>query len=592
MDLKTHRNTLLLVRQIFDRKASTVPCIETIPQKPSCPSMAPVLQPFPRTSPEEQGISSAYLARFIDELNRDETLDPHGIMILRNGAVIAEGAFGSYDQSLWHMIFSGSKSITALAVGMLIDEGKLSLDDKIVKIFENDINMITLLTHKDMTVRHLLTMTSGIVFNEAGAVTETDWVKCFLESAVRNEPGKKFEYNSMNSYMLSAIVRKVSGRGLMSYLKERLWDPLGIRDVFWETCPGGIEKGGWGLYIRPEDIAKIGQLVLQQGLWNGRRLVSSAWIKEACSFQTETPKRLGGFNYGYHVWVGREQNVFLFNGMFGQNLLGFPDTGILLVSNAGNNELFQQGNFFSLVEKYFPADYRPANSLPEDPEAYGRLKVLTDSLRRSFPVRPSPERPLYIKSEKLTSLPDLCASLAGRTYIADEQQAPAVGLLPLIIQTVQNNYTKGLKSLAFSFEDGIFTLTVTETDAVYRLPIGFGAPETADLDFHGEPYKTGITGTFTTDEDDRLVLKLRVSFLETPNSRILKIFFYDGWIITKWLESPGKNYLGEALASIAHEVKLGPLLNTIMGKADTDFIEHKIGGAFEPEVICRLAGAK
>ena len=588
MDLRTHRSTLLLVRQLFDAKSRTVPRIETIPQKPACPDPSPTAQPFPRVPPEACGISSDYIARFINDLKNDRTLDPHGIMILRSGSVIAEGAFGVYDQSLWHVTFSECKSITGLAVGMLIDEGKLSLDDKVVKIFEKRMPMFSLLTHKDMTVRHLLTMSSGIVFNEAGSVTETDWVRCFLESSVRVEPGRKFEYNSMNTYMLSAIVRQVSGQGLMEYLEDRLWKPLGIKDVFWETCPEGIEKGGWGMYIKPEDIAKIGQLVLQKGVWNGHRLVSENWIKEACSFQIETPVSLGNYNYGYQIWVGRKQNVFLFNGMFGQNVIGFPDTGILIISNAGNCELFQQSNFFVLLDKYFSVDFRPGDPLPEDPQAYGRLTALLDSLHAPLPVRPSRQHPIHTKDKILTSLEDLFDKLDGKIYTADTAQASAVGLLPLMTQAVQNNYTKGLKCLGFSVEDGVLTLTITETDEIHRLPIGFAEPQKTDLNFHGEPQKVCVTGEFTTDEDDNLVLKLRISFLEIANARLIKIFFRDDRVITKWLESPGKQYLSDGLSAIGSEVKLGPLLNTILGKADTDFIFYKINNVFEPEVTCCL----
>jgi len=590
MDIRTHRNTLLLVRQIFDGKSSTVPCIRTPAQKPPCSEGATVAQSFPRTSPENKGVASDYLTRFIRDLRNDETLDMHGIMILRNGSVIAEGSFGGYDQNVWHITHSACKSVTALAVGMLIDEGKLSLEDRVVRIFEKRTDMIALLRHKDLTVRHLLNMSSGIVFNEAGAVTETDWVKCFLESSVRGESGRRFEYNSMNTYMLSAIVSQVSGQSLMSYLKDRLWEPLGIKDVFWETCPEGIEKGGWGMYIRPEDIAKIGQLVLQKGIWNGHHLVSEDWIKEASSFQIATPENLGSYNYGYQMWVGRHQNVFLFNGMFGQNVLGFPDTGILIVSNAGNNELFQKSNFYKWVEQYFPRDYRPEDFLPENPEEFKKLQALFFSLRESMPVTPGPGHPLYLKDKAVTSLEELCGSLAGKIYIPDEGKARAVGLLPMIVQVVQNNYTTGLKSMEFALENGIFTLIVMESDEIHRLPIGFGTPEKADLNFHGEPYKVAVSGAFTTDEDDRLVLKLRISFLEIANARVLKIFFDGDVIVTKWLESPDQKYLSDVLAAISNEVKLGPLLNTILGKADSDYIDYKINCAFAPEVTCTVVG--
>ena len=182
---------------------------------------------------------------------------------------------------------------------MLIDEGKLSLNDKIVDIFADRLNKLNKFTHRNITVRHLLTMTSGIVFNVAGSVTENNWVKCFFESFLVSEPGKHFNYNSMNTYMLSAIVKTVSGHGLCEYLRPRLFEPLGIRNFYWEKCPMGIEKGGWGMYILPEDMLKIGQLLLNGGVWNGKRLISQEWIDAATSAQAAAPKSIGDFNYGY-----------------------------------------------------------------------------------------------------------------------------------------------------------------------------------------------------------------------------------------------------------------------------------------------------
>ncbi|HBP38354.1 MAG TPA: hypothetical protein DD640_06380 [Clostridiales bacterium] len=588
MDLKTHRSALSLLNQIADRKNSTVPRVETPPQKPPCRCDAPMLQPFPRTSPEAQGIPSAHIAGFLRDLNDLESLDLHSIMILRHGAVIAETGICAYDQRVWHITHSQCKSITGLAIGMLIDEGKLSLDDKVVKIFEDRAAVISLLTHKNITVRHLLTMTSGVVFNEAGAVTETDWVKCFLESAVRTEPGKKFTYNSMNTYMLSAIVRQVSGQGLMAYLEDRLWKPLGITEIFWETCPQGIEKGGWGLYIRPEDIAKIGQLVLQKGLWAGQQLVSVRWAEEAASVQMETPTYLGDYHYGYQIWVGRRRKSFLFNGMFGQNVLGLPDIGVLVVTTAGNSELFQQNGFYSLVDRYFPDDLRQQRPLSEDPDAHRQLQALQNRLQQSAFVGKGSWSARYTAGINTLDPTALCSELDGRTYLADSEESAAVGLLPLMAQVIQNNYTRGFMSLTFAGSEDDFYLTLTENDASYRLPVGFSVPKHTDLDFHGEIYKVGVTGKFAADEDGSLVLVLRISFLEIANSRILKIFFHGDAILIRWLESPGRQFLIEGLVMLKNEIKSYPFIAAMLSRLDQDLIGYKIRRALEPETTARL----
>jgi CubicO group peptidase (beta-lactamase class C family) len=352
MDLVTDSRALMMVRQLLDNTSATRAVFEQKPQKPAFTPSA-IQKAFERVSPESQGVDSTRVADFLNAMRDDPTLDMHGVVILRNGKVLAEATFGAYDQSGGHITHSECKSITGLAVGILIGEGKLSLDDRIADIFGPRMNRINRLTHRNITIRHLLTMTSGVTFNEAGSVTETDWVKCFLESAVLKEPGTSFNYNSMNTYMLACAIRQITGEGLTTYLTPRLFRPLGIENFFWEKCPMGNEKGGWGLYILPEDIAKIGQMVLDGGRFEDRQIVPEDWIKEATRAQVETPKSLGDYNYGYQIWVGRNERSFLFNGMFGQNVLGFFDSGVLLVSNAGNNELFQQSSYYSLATGCF-----------------------------------------------------------------------------------------------------------------------------------------------------------------------------------------------------------------------------------------------
>ncbi len=126
----------------------------------------------------------------------------------------------------------------------------------------------------------------------------------FLEAGLSGTPGKDFEYNNMNTYMLSAIVTELTGETLMEYLRPRLWEPLGIARIFWETCPMGITKGGWGLFLRPEDAAKLGMLYLQKGSWNGRQLVPAEWVKASCQPSAQAPEVMSTHGYGYQLWMG------------------------------------------------------------------------------------------------------------------------------------------------------------------------------------------------------------------------------------------------------------------------------------------------
>ncbi len=575
MDILVQKNALKLIRQIVNRAVATQPIIPFRPQKAAFPSGAVIEQPFPRKAPEAEGISSSHILSFLTELRDDSTLDMHGIMILRNGSVIAESAFGAYKLDTWHITHSMCKSITGLAVGMLIDEGRLSLDDRIVKIFDKKAPPLAAIMQKNLTVSHLLTMTSGAVFNEAGSVTEEDWVKGFLESTLKSEPGHTFSYNSMNSYMLSAIIKQITGQGLAEYLGERLFGPLGIKNFFWEKCPNGIEKGGWGLYICPEDMAKIGQLVLQRGLWNGKRLISEKWISESTAAKVKTPDTLGDFDYGYHIWTGRKQNSFLFNGMFGQNVIGFPDSGILIVSNAGNDEMFQQSSYFNLLNKYFGPDVSFSSVLPADKQAHKRL--LRFAHERGLPAQ-NPIAAVFKRNRNLKQ----CMELSGKAYVLDNLKSRGIGFLPVIAQAVQNNFTSGLKGISFSLENRTLIIKIDEENASFSLPVGFSEPEYATADIYGEPYIIGTTGRFAENEDGDTVLKLRFSFIEIANSREIKLIFRGDKIKVFCSETPGVPYLRLILSSIEKNFTNSRIFGSVISKVDPDYLEYKIGRVMEP----------
>ncbi|NCB50537.1 MAG: class C beta-lactamase-related serine hydrolase [Clostridia bacterium] len=578
MDLQVINSSISLVRHIFDSRESTVSRIETVPDKPAFAD-APIESPFPRATPESKGIPSGVIADYFRRLSEKKELDMHSVTVIKDGAVVAETDFGAYDRRVWHITYSACKSVTGLAIGMLVDEGKLSLGDKVVRLLEDHAPKLALLTMKDLTVRHLLTMTSGVAFNEAGAVTETDWVRGFLESTILGEPGTKFNYNSMNTYMLSAIVREISGKGLSDFLRPRLWEPLGITEVFWEKCPKGIEKGGWGLYIRQEDFAKIGQLILQQGKWNGKKLISEEWVEAATRAQIETPGSYGGYNYGFQIWVGRKNRSFLFNGMFGQNIMGYKDSGIIVASNAGVDEMFQSSEFYPITNSFFGREF--SGCLPEDGRARDELLALLNSFDAK--TRTTPEkRGLFQRRE--SPLPEQCGLLAGKVYDVNSPNRVSVGLLPLAMQALQNVYTKGVVSFSFSMEKDRFFMTVDEADESYKLPIGFAAPEYTELDFHGEPHKVGVTGRFAEDEDGRLVLICRVSFIESAGARHIKLYFEPGLstLEARFKETPGRPFLENGLDMLTEEIKVHPVISNLLGRASQDYINYKLSTAFEP----------
>lgn len=582
MDLAAMNHTVSLLYRVFDSRHSTVPIIETPPQKPPF-RRSPINQPFERATPESQNVSSERILSFIKELVSDKTLNMHNLMILRNGKVICETSFGAQDLRYWKYAFSACKSVTALAVGILVDNGKLRLDDRVVDFFPDDTSAIGRLKMKDLTVSDLLTMASTVKFNEAKCMTETDWVKSFLSSGTRGDIGKTFNYNSLNTYMLSAILRKASGEGLSEFLEKRLFRPLGITGVFWEKCPKGIEKGGWGFYIRPEDFAKLGQLVLSNGMWNGRQLVSADWIRRAASAHMQPPESYGDFNYGYQIWVGKKHDSFLFNGMFGQNVLGFRANGVLLVTNAGNDETFQQSNYFSVANRYFAdlTDDCPDNATEAYRELKNYLKRLKDGAQAGHPHHWW----LKLSSGKAPALPDECAVISRRAFTAKDARAESVGLLPVVLQVVQNNYTKGFRSFCFDIEDNCFFVEYRESDEVYRFAVGFDKAAVTELSFHGEPYVVGVRGRFSADEDGREVLILKIDFLETPCTRTVKLFYGGDNPELRQSEQPGKNFVMKYMATVKEEEsEKHPLLASALAKLDADLLDYKVERTFEPSV--------
>lgn len=302
---------------------------------------ANVAADLPRSAPEAQGISSAGLSRLIDALEKNDHL--HSIMIVRHGKVVAEGWWSPYKANEPHMLYSLSKSFTSTAIGMLIAEGKISLDDQIQKFFPDDVPANPTNNQKEMRIRDLLCMSTGHhpdVVDKMTYAGDVPLVKQFLSAPVEHKPGTLFYYNTPGSFMLSAIVQKVTGEKVVDYLKPRLFDPLGIKYPDWESSPQGINMGGFGLNVITEDIAKFGQLYLQRGEWNGQRLLPAAWVDLATSKQASNgsnPYSDWDQGYGYQFWRCRP-GFYRGDGAFGQYCIVMPqyDTVVAITSGTGD----------------------------------------------------------------------------------------------------------------------------------------------------------------------------------------------------------------------------------------------------------------
>ena len=570
MNLTTASRTFQLLTRILDVRTPTEPFLPAEAEKPPIPP-GNISQPFPRVTPESQGISSRHVQSFLEELGRDRELYSQSVMILRSGRVVCEAAYGAQDLRTAKYTFSACKSVVSLAIGLLADDGALSVRDQAADFFEDPGSAALHRRLKGMTVEDLLTMRSGVPFTEAEALTETDWVRRFLSAGPKGEPGTEFAYNSLNTYMLSAIVRRVTGKSLSGFLRERLFTPMGITDFHWETCPRGIEKGGWGLYIKPEDLAKLGQLVMDGGLWQGERLLSRDYIAAAATAHAKTPEEIGDFDYGYQIWVCRREDTFLFNGMLGQNVLGFRDNGILVVSHAGADTDFQESRYFEIVSRYFGGQF-PAE-LPADENAQAGL---ADTVRNLSAYSREPE-----------AMDGRAQSFLNRSFRAQEGPAAPAGLLPLALQALYNCYSAGFDSVAVSVKGGSPELIYRERDALYRLPVGLGRPEVTELAFRGNVFRVAALGRFTHDEEERPVFYIKLDFLETPCVRILKLVLDGDRLLLRQTETPGVPYVTGKLCQAAQSPLYRPLLMVAAGSAEEDFLRYKTLQVLSPEIVCR-----
>jgi CubicO group peptidase (beta-lactamase class C family) len=336
-------------------------------------------EPLPRSSPEAQGVSSSGLLAFVDALDKVDVMN--SVMVVRHGHVVAEGWWAPYDAQSPHQLFSLSKSFTSTAVGLAIAEGKLSVDDEVLKFFPDDAPKEPSNNLKSMRVSDLLRMSTG---HQAEPARKSDepWTKTFLAQPVPFKPGTHFLYNTSATYMLSAIVQTITGQTVLEYLKPRLFEPLGIESPTWEAGPQGISAGGFGLNVRTEDIAKFGQLYLQKGRWNGRQLVPPEWVEAATARQTSNgsnPKSDWDQGYGYQFWRCTH-NAYRGDGAFGQYCVVMPEQDAVLVITSGVKDM--QAVLNLAWQHLLPAV--KASPLPTDDRA---AKTLGERLR-GLTVRP------------------------------------------------------------------------------------------------------------------------------------------------------------------------------------------------------------
>lgn len=362
---------------------------------------------LPRSTPEEQGVSSAVLHDLVEALDASPE-ELHSLMVLRHGQVIAEGAWSPYETGERHLLFSLSKSFTSVAAGLAVADGKLSPDDRVVDLLADELPGQVGDNLAAMTVRHLLTMSTGHLVDTILHVRGqgSGWVRDLLALPVEAAPGSTFVYNTGATYLLSAILQRRTGETVHDYLKPRLFEPLGITDTSWETSPEGITAGGFGLSMPTEGVARFGRLLLQGGRWDGVQLVPADWLAEATSAQISTEAKEDPdwrYGYGFQFWRGAHDS-YRADGAFGQYCLVLPAQDTVFVATAAARDLQA---ILDIVWANLLPGLKSADPLPADPasvaqlaERLGRLRIpppagsgpaRTDLTGRSYAVELDPE---------------------------------------------------------------------------------------------------------------------------------------------------------------------------------------------------------
>jgi len=441
-----------------------------------------------KASPEEMGISSRDILDFVEALEAAQPDAIHSVMLRRHGKIVAEGWWAPYNPESPHLLWSLSKSFTATAIGLAQDEGLLSIDDLVISFFPEDVPEEPSENLKAMRISDLLRMNTGQVQQPSFRNMQSDnWVQAFLAHPVDFKPGTHFQYNSMATYMCSAILQKVSGTTTLDFLTPRLFEPLGITNPTWETDPKGINVGGWGLSVRTEDISKLGQLYLQKGRWEGKQLLSEAWVEAATGKQTSNgsnPESDWDQGYGYQFWQCRH-NAYRGDGAFGQYCLVMPEQDVVLAITSGSDDM--PGILNVVWEKLLPA--MQEGSLPPDETGVEQLNKKLQNLSIST-----------VAGDPTSSV---ASEISGRTY------------------TLEPN-ARSIKHITFDFKTPVPRISmVIEQDTVV-LKAGYQKTETGELPNPSlVSNKVAVSGAWVSPD----TYEVKLIYYETPQSVLYRFNF-------------------------------------------------------------------
>lgn len=499
-------------------------------------------------TPEEVGVSSKEVQAFIDhcmELNKEL----HSLYIIRHGKIACEAYREPLGREHKHMMYSVSKSFTSCAIGFAINEGYFTVDTRVIDIFpelrkENKPDEYL----EEMTVEDLLTMRSGKEVSVFLDRTSETWLEDIMNSRWISEPGTEFLYISENMYVLCAIIHKLCGVSVMEFLKPRLFEPLGIENASWETCPKGIETGGWGLMIKTEDLAKFIYCYQQGGKFNGKQVIPEEWVKESVRYHADTEAANNDYDskvgYGYCFWRnGGYEKSYRADGMFCQFGIVFEDLDACFISTGG--EVNEQG-MRDVIWEHFPKAFLEENTEETVEISIPSYECLPEKSRSAL------EQRLDGKSMKLSK--PLAVNIAGYP----------TSVVPLPALFMESDKAGNISDLSFKFYENHCVMTWTEGDEINSVEIGLdGKYRWDDIVIGKIAYHTCSTGCWNTDSE----FEVHIRCIEVVAERILTFKFNGDNVVMRPSSNPPVSVMAETLKETVKSVIKQPIVQTAVSKA-------------------------
>jgi CubicO group peptidase (beta-lactamase class C family) len=444
---------------------------------------------LPRSTPAEQQVDPSAILAFLGALDDHPDIEMHSLMVVRHGHVVTEGWWAPYSAGRPHLLYSLSKSFTSTAAAFAQAEGLLDLDDTVISHFPEWDADVADPRSRSVRVRHVASMASGHtreMLGEALARDPADPVRGFLLLPPDREPGTVFAYSQPCTYTLASIIQRNAGMLLTEYLRPRLFDPLGIGPVGWSTFPPGRQQGFSGLHARTEDVAKLGQLYLQKGQWEGTQLIPAQWVEEATSVQVANPGEPNPDwqqGYGFQFW--RSRHGYRGDGAFGQFCVILPDHETVVVTTASTLDM--QAMLDALWTHLLPG---LGVELPDAGSAQDELSARLAGL--ALPPCPAGSAPADPGAVRGGPFP--VTALAAE--VADAQIRPA------------------LTSVEVAPAESGWQVTLVEPSNALTFPVGAGTwTVSSPVDQNGATIPVAASGGWAGDG----TLRVEVILLETPH---------------------------------------------------------------------------